>query len=825
MDFVWPYFKDAAHGAELELSLRSVQKNFQGNANLIVIGDLPTEINFDFTFVHCPRIASKQHHAFYDTFHKVHSAIQSDQVDEQFVWIHDDVFFIGEVTAETLQAGMYAEYKSLSDLLDYQPANNWLLQKKKTMLHLYDSGHRHVMDFDTHAPLLLDSQHVLQISDEFDIANNALLWQSVYGNTFEGMNWKPVSTTNAGFVRMTRPMSHFQISQRCNGASILNFTNSAWNDDAETAVRQLIHETSENTNEIKTETQRFPCMGDYRQSTNEVRKHGTCGSRGLIEQVYHCTKYDTKVTINQYNSYQPEKVCKKCELLNWQPNPVQEYQMEYPLKNFAAIIPYSDRGGRRKGFEYVKKWASEKFEIVRTPEQPADQVFNKSKLINQAVADLPDDTFVVLLDADSVVMDEALAKAVESLRKAPKSIVKPFTEAMYLNRDNSESVFADGHEGKKFDQKKRAYRSDGGLTLLSKLQYDSIGGHDERYTEWGWEDTQFMGQARNEGIDVIYIDGLMLHLWHPRNPNRNLGNKRLYRQWLRPDSERSHIPPSETSRTVATYGLSNVRPIHKFLRTFNEQGVLKNVALRSVAQLKRGMPALLMPTPVGPNERAFFKRANALRIPLFIVDNGIFSSDSFLFTDASNLMVDLFYHGACLPVCQADFNERLQELADGLIGKDRVLKEYAEQGSVIAVCDFDDLDRLKLNVTAYADLVEAMFPNDLCEFYFPDDSKIKTLNGRKICYVSDFYDACNSSKYVVAGSSNYLYKAELAGTNAFPIALHPFLNRNRNEKRRILFQLISQTIEGSAPFQEIISQLAQKTTDKEFWHSLVDTVD
>lgn len=823
MDFVWPYFRDSAHGPELELSMRSVEANFKGNARLVVIGDLPSEINIDFVYIHCPRITAKHHHAFYDTFNKIKEAIHSTQVAEKFVWIHDDVFFINDITSEDLKSGMFAEYKTLPELLNYTPSNNWLLLKKKTMLNLFDSGHRYVMDFDTHAPMFVDSQHLLQVFDEFDIENNALLWQSVYGNTYEGKEWKPVNTSTAGFVRITRPLSHFQIAQRCQNRSILNFTNSAWSEDAEAAVRQLINEPVSSGSIPDNESDRFPCMGNYRQSTNEVRKHGTCGSRGLIEEVYHCTKFDTKVTINQYNSYQPEKVCKKCELLNWQPNPIKELVMEFPLKKFAAVIPYCDRGGRRRGFEYVRKWAKEKFEIVLTPEQPADEVFNKSRLINQAVFPLPDDTTVVLLDADSLVSDESLAKAVEAFNKAPNSIIKPFTDAIYLSRNNTEIVHENGHD-QEFDQERRAHRSDGGITILSKIQYDAIGGHDERYTEWGWEDTQFIAQARNIGIDIIYIDGVMLHLWHPRNPNRNMGNKRLFRNWNLPEGEKKHIPPSDTDQTLATYNFKNVKAAHGFFRKFAETSQLKITELRSVAQLKRGMQGLITTTPVTAAERAFFKRATALRIPLYIIDNDVFGSKtSFLFSDATEAMSDLFYHGITCSVQSENFEEKLQSVARDIVGEGCLATEYAKQGSVIAVCDLDDISKLKMNVNQYANLVEAMFANDVCEFYFPDESKSKTLSGKTICKVSEFFDACKSAKYVVAGSSDYLYKAELAGANAFPLALHPFLNRSKTEKRKILFQLISQTIDGSLPFEVVAKTLAEKSKLKDFWTVSVDS--
>lgn len=822
MEFVWPYFRDGAHGPELELSMRSVQKRFKGLAKLTVIGDYPSEINFAFTFIDCPRIGSTHHHAFFDTFNKLQTAIESDLIAEQFVWMSDDIFFIGEVSPSQLQAGMFSETKSLPDLLDWEPSNSWLLLKKKTLLHLYDSGHRHLMDFDTHAPTLVDAQHVLQITDDHDLKNNALLWQTVYGNTFEGENWKPVNTSTAGFVRITRPLSHFQITQRCKDASILNFTNSAWSKDAEAAVRELINEVPIAGQVATNDSERFPCIGNYRQGTNEVRKHGTCGSRGLIEPVYHCTKYDTKVTINHYNSYQPEKVCKKCDLLNWQPNPVKEFKMEFPLKGYVAVIPYSDRGGRRKGFEYVKNWATEKFETVLTPQQPATDVFNKCKLINQAVAGRADDEILVLLDADSVVTDQQLQDSAQAMQKAPKSIVKPFTDALYLNRDNTERVLEKGHEIK-FDQAKRAHRSDGGLTMLRKFQYDAIGGHDERYTEWGWEDTQFIAQARNCGIDVIYIEGSMLHLWHPRNPNRNLQNRHLYRQWSRPAGERDHIPPSKVKTTFAYHAINASNPAFTHLRKFAQERNLHFPCLRSVSQLKRGMFGLAMPAPKTPQETAYFKRANALQVPLMILDAGVFDPKStFLFTDATDAPFPVFCHGSELKVPD-DFELFVQSQASQIVGSEFVNNgDYRDSGSVVVVCESEDIKQLGITTASYASLAESMFGNDICEFYFPNPAEEKSLSGKQLSYGSHFYDICGSAKAVVAASSNYLYRAELAGARAFPLGLHPFLNKTRIEKREILFQILSRTVDSTQPLEDVIPQLASHTQTQGFWDFAVD---
>jgi len=271
--------------------------------------------------------------------------------------------------------------------------------------------------------------------------------------------------------------------------------------------------------------------------------------------------------------------------------------------------------------------------------------------------------------------------------------------------------------------------------------------------------------------------------------------------------------------------ITNDHPVIPTLRLLNNHDTMRLASLRSVAQLKRGMLGLVMPSPSSAIEMAFFKRAIALQIPLFIADRGVFTPNSFMFTDATHAISQVFYHGSQVGVPgKTTYENAILKYAQSVIGTHASNESsYKREGSVLVVCEHDDYKKLNLNIAGYADLVESMFPNDLCEFYFENNLHSKSLTGKRICNASGFYDACESAKTVVAVKSNYLYKAELANTNAFPLGLHPFLNKSRDQKRQILFQVLSQTIDANQSFADIYSQLSSKSNQINFLKECVDS--
>ena len=52
------------------------------------------------------------------------------------------------------------------------------------------------------------------------------------------------------------------------------------------------------------------------------------------------------------------------------------------------------------------------------------------------------------------------------------------------------------------------------VVVVSRKQWDIIGGFDEQFRGWGFEDTAFAAAAETFG-GIIRMDGEVIHFWHP----------------------------------------------------------------------------------------------------------------------------------------------------------------------------------------------------------------------------------------------------------------------------------------------------------------------
>lgn len=84
-----------------------------------------------------------------------------------------------------------------------------------------------------------------------------------------------------------------------------------------------------------------------------------------------------------------------------------------------------------------------------------------------------------------------------------------------------------------------------GALAVPRVLWDAVGGFDERFVGWGWEDLAFWSACCALGGGYQRVPGMLAHLWHPQvwdlrenNPNHNanmvLGQRYLDAKWDRP---------------------------------------------------------------------------------------------------------------------------------------------------------------------------------------------------------------------------------------------------------------------------------------------------
>lgn len=123
-----------------------------------------------------------------------------------------------------------------------------------------------------------------------------------------------------------------------------------------------------------------------------------------------------------------------------------------------------------------------------------------------------------LLDADMIVPDDFVARGLTEWSAGAKAI-RPFREMLYLNAVSSEEVINLVMTRQSVDPSRYrgrlAFNSQGGCLWIDTSLYHHIGGYDERFEGWGWEDREFWHRLSTK-TSIVTLDVRLLHLDHPR---------------------------------------------------------------------------------------------------------------------------------------------------------------------------------------------------------------------------------------------------------------------------------------------------------------------
>lgn len=187
----------------------------------------------------------------------------------------------------------------------------------------------------------------------------------------------------------------------------------------------------------------------------------------------------------------------------------------------SILIPFRDTGDRKKQFEWLqKRWATEfpEAEVIVESDDGKDP-FSKTMAVNNCYRKATSD-ILALVDADCWVDPKILIKAAEEIRAGNASWVRPCKTVYRLTKSFTMKIVAsDKKSFPKVDPEKDTERitpNVGAVTVFSRKQFEAVGGMDERFRGWGWEDSAFnMVLDKKFGKAQIW-DNIVYHFWHPR---------------------------------------------------------------------------------------------------------------------------------------------------------------------------------------------------------------------------------------------------------------------------------------------------------------------
>jgi N-terminal domain of galactosyltransferase len=140
------------------------------------------------------------------------------------------------------------------------------------------------------------------------------------------------------------------------------------------------------------------------------------------------------------------------------------------------------------------------------------ETFNRAASRNLGVRRADPDEIVVVCDADTLPEPAPLANAVASAYSG--RLHYPFTTCHYLTEAGTELVL----QGQLPDSMRIEFSilgAQGGIFVMRAGAWLEVGGMDERFAGWGYEDNAWhTAVARTIGQPIRH-EGVAWHLWHP----------------------------------------------------------------------------------------------------------------------------------------------------------------------------------------------------------------------------------------------------------------------------------------------------------------------
>lgn len=174
----------------------------------------------------------------------------------------------------------------------------------------------------------------------------------------------------------------------------------------------------------------------------------------------------------------------------------------------AVLIPYRPGDAYRiAAWEYVSHWW-EQFQYPVYVGAGPDGLMNRSAARNKA-ARMGDWDVGIFADADTIGEPELIPRAVEAA--AAGKLAYPFTEFEGLSAVGTRNLI-NGSGKRQVIKRKRL--SPGGILAVSRELFDLVGGYDEAFQGWGYEDLAF-AYAVGTFAETHREPGTITHLWHP----------------------------------------------------------------------------------------------------------------------------------------------------------------------------------------------------------------------------------------------------------------------------------------------------------------------
>lgn len=157
---------------------------------------------------------------------------------------------------------------------------------------------------------------------------------------------------------------------------------------------------------------------------------------------------------------------------------------------------------------------------------PSGKPIEKARMLNKAIAAAKTE-YVWVVDADIILPFHQIL-AIASERAPFFAAMKPYDYLLKLNEEESSLFMQKGVIQNSAERRAYVMVLGAASFIIRKNVYQAMGGMDERYTGWGFEDHDFNERYRGAGHEFLELKSPAIHLWHPRL-KLNRKNLRLFK--------------------------------------------------------------------------------------------------------------------------------------------------------------------------------------------------------------------------------------------------------------------------------------------------------
>lgn len=188
MDFVWMYAHDYSFSVksagmfnELEYSIKTVRKFYKG-ARCFVVGDAPDYIDA----IKIPHAVTETVPGFMDRtqvdmIRKIKLIIDCEKINEEFVLMYDDHFFLQKITKADLQPTALCKIDNMASYFRGERAFGLLYGRLwKATYDTIMNMTPNVYDWETHLPKLFLKSKVRKLVDLYNLESANLMLPSLY---------------------------------------------------------------------------------------------------------------------------------------------------------------------------------------------------------------------------------------------------------------------------------------------------------------------------------------------------------------------------------------------------------------------------------------------------------------------------------------------------------------------------------------------------------------------------------------------------------------------------------------------------------------------